>query len=188
MSPSLPKEIPEIRVLEPPRFADERGYFCETYNDERAPSQGVSCTFVQDNESLSLNVKTIRGLHFQVGEAAQSKLVRVVRGAVLDVAVDIRIGSPTYGQHVAEHLSAANGRQMFVPAGFAHGFCTLEPETLVLYKVDRHYVPEAERGIRWDDPDLAIAWPLNGKAPVLSDKDAALPVLSDLGTCFTYQS
>lgn len=188
MAPSSATKISEVRILEPPRFTDDRGYFCETYSDKKAASQGISCTFVQDNESLSLQAGTIRGLHFQFGEAAQSKLIRAVRGAVFDVAVDIRVGSPTYGQYVAKNLSAENGRQIFVPTGFAHGYFTLEPNTLVLYKVDRHYEPEAERGIRWDDPDLQIPWPFEGTSPILSEKDAALPNLSQLETCFTYLS
>jgi dTDP-4-dehydrorhamnose 3,5-epimerase len=186
VSAASPTSLSEVLLLEPLRFADDRGYFCETYNNEKALSEGIGCTFVQDNESLSLKAGTIRGLHFQIGDAAQAKLIRVVRGAVFDVAVDIREGSPTYGQYVAAQLSAENGRQLFVPTGFAHGFCTLEPETLVLYKVDCHYDPGAERGIRWDDPELAIHWPFEGTAPILSEKDAALPYLSQLGTCFTY--
>ena len=183
----LDAALPGPRILQATRFADERGHFSETYNRKELEALGISCSFIQDNESLSSAVGTIRGLHFQIGPVAQTKLVRVARGAVFDVAVDIREGSPTFGQYGAIELSAVNGRQLFIPAGFAHGFCTLEPETLVIYKVDRYYSPEHDRGIRWDDPTLAVPWPLHGRAAVLSKRDQHLPLLSELETCFTYE-
>jgi dTDP-4-dehydrorhamnose 3,5-epimerase len=141
---------------------------------------GLSDPFVQDNQAYNARKGTVRGLHFQTAPHAQGKLVRVLKGAIYDVAVDVRPGSATYGRWVAAELTAAGGEQLFVPRGFAHGYCTLEDETELFYKVDGQYAPELEGGVAWDDPDLAIAWPLAG-APVLSDKDRKLPRLKDLG-------
>lgn len=172
--------IPEVRLLVPDRFADERGFFSETYSRRGLAEAGIEDEFVQDNHSLSAPVGTVRGLHYQLPPFAQAKLVRVTRGAVLDVAVDLRHGSPTFGRHVAATLSAANWSQLFVPVGFAHGFCTLEPDTELVYKVTAHYSREHDRGIRWDDPDLAIDWPVEPAVVVLSDKDRALPRLAEV--------
>jgi dTDP-4-dehydrorhamnose 3,5-epimerase len=168
-------EIPEVLLLRPRRFADDRGFFVESFNAQRfAEATGLAISFVQDNQSLSHAVGTVRGLHFQRPPAAQAKLVGVSQGRILDVAVDVRRGSPTFGRHVAAELSAENGRQIFVPEGFLHGFMTLEPDTLVSYKVNAFYNAAADGCVRWDDPDLAIDWPSPGPAR-LSPKDAAAP-------------
>lgn len=166
------------------RFGDERGYLSETYSRRDFRTVGIEAEFVQDNHSLSGPVGTLRGLHFQLPPQAQAKLVRVLRGAILDVVVDLRRGSATFGQHVAEELSAANGHQLFVPAGFAHGFCTLLPDTEISYKVDHYYAPDCDRGLAWDDPDLAISWPVPSGGPTLSAKDRAQPRLRELPACF----
>jgi dTDP-4-dehydrorhamnose 3,5-epimerase len=172
--------IPGVRLVVPDRFGDGRGYFSETYNRQVFAASGIGDEFVQDNHSLSAPVGTVRGLHYQLPPFAQAKLVRVVRGAVQDVAVDLRRDSPTFGAHVAATLSAANGHQLYVPLGFAHGFCTLEPDTEVVYKVTAYYSREHDRGIRWDDPALDIAWPVQPAAAVLSAKDLTLPSLADV--------
>ncbi len=172
-----------VRVV-PTCFSDHRGHFFESYTQSRFDAAVAPVHFVQDNQSLSRLAGTIRGLHFQRPPFAQAKLVRVVRGAVLDVAVDLRRSSPTYGQHLAVTLSAADRDQLFVPAGFAHGFCTLEPETEVLYKVDAPYSAAHDAGLHWRDPDLAIDWPVAEPAAILSAKDAALPLLRELGDIF----
>ncbi|MBF0305374.1 MAG: dTDP-4-dehydrorhamnose 3,5-epimerase [Alphaproteobacteria bacterium] len=175
-----------LRVVQPRRFADERGFFCETFNARRfAEETGFSPAFVQDNMSLSRPPGTLRGLHFQTNPAAQAKLVSVARGAILDVAVDLRRDSPTFGRHAAIELSAENGRQLFVPCGFAHGFCTLEPDTLVTYKVTGFYSAANDSGLAWDDPDLGIAWPVSPAAVVLSDKDRVHPRLAELPPLFS---
>jgi dTDP-4-dehydrorhamnose 3,5-epimerase len=174
-----PLDIPEVLLITPARFGDSRGFFSETFNAARFAEAGIAGPFVQDNHSLSAAPGTVRGLHCQIGENVQGKLLRVVRGALWDVAVDIRRGSPTYGQHVAAVLSAANWAQIWVPPGFLHGFCTLEPDTEVIYKVTAPYDPAAERGVAWDDPDLALTWPVSGEAALLSDKDRVLPRLAD---------
>ncbi|MBF0336155.1 MAG: dTDP-4-dehydrorhamnose 3,5-epimerase [Alphaproteobacteria bacterium] len=174
-----------LRPLEPRRFGDDRGFFAESYNArDFAARTGLSPVFVQDNMSLSARPGTVRGLHFQTAPFAQAKLVSVMRGAILDVAVDLRAGSPTFGRHAVFELSAANGRQLFVPAGFAHGFCTLEPDTLVFYKVTAFYSAEHDRGLAWDDPTLGIAWPVGPADAVLSDKDRVHPRLADLPPAF----
>lgn len=174
------------RLLTPSRFGDHRGYFSETYNRRRfAQAVGVDVDFVQDNHSLSAEVGTLRGLHFQRHPSAQGKLVRVTRGAVLDVIVDLRYGSPTFGQHIKVELSAANGAQLWVPVGFAHGFCTLLPDTEFLYKVTNYYSPVDDGGVLWNDPDLGIDWPVTADNAQLSDKDRVLPRLCDLPTLFT---
>jgi len=169
--------IPEVMLITPPRFADARGFFAETWNKARLAAAGLDVTFVQDNQSRS-HKGVVRGLHCQIGDNTQGKLVRVLNGAIWDVAIDIRRSSPTYGQHVAAILSAENGAQLWVPHGFLHGFCALEPDTDVLYKVDAPYDRAAERGVRWNDPGLALPWPLAPGEAIVSDKDMELPTLS----------
>lgn len=176
--------IAEVKILVPRRFTDARGIFCETYSKRALAAAGIGLDFVQDNHSISLERGVVRGLHFQIPPFAQDKLVRVVRGSVLDVAVDIRRGSPTFGKHVGTILSADNWQQMLVPAGFAHGFCTLEANTEVLYKVTRFYSPEHDRGLLWNDPDLGIAWPVSPEEAKLSDKDLKHPRLRDAKDLF----
>ena len=176
--------LPGVLCLTPRRFGDGRGWFSESWSARRMEEAGLSFDWVQDNHSHSVEVGTVRGLHCQVPPSAQAKLVRVARGGVLDIAVDIRRGSPTFGQWVAEELSAANGAELLVPRGFLHGFVTLEPETDVLYKVDAFYDPAAERAVRFDDPDLAIDWGIDPARAVLSDKDAAAPAFADLESPF----
>ncbi len=179
-----PTAIPEVRLLTPRRFGDERGFFSEVYNRQRLLDHGIAIEFVQDNHSLSAAAGTLRGLHFQSPPFAQDKLVRVTRGRILDVAVDIRRSSPTYGRHVAVELSAENWWQLLVPVGFAHGFCTLEPHTEVLYKVSAYYSAAHDHGLAWDDPDLGIPWPVPAGGPILSDKDRTHPRLRDLPAHF----
>ncbi|MBV8615892.1 MAG: dTDP-4-dehydrorhamnose 3,5-epimerase [Acetobacteraceae bacterium] len=177
--------IPEVVLLTPPRFADQRGFFSETWSQRRYAALGVPGPFVQDNHSLSSRRGTVRGLHLQVAPSVQGKLVRCVRGAIWDVAVDVRHGSPTYGQHAAAVLSAENWSQLWIPGGFLHGFCTLEPETEVIYKVTADYDRAAERGVVWNDPDLSLPWPVAPEAALLSDKDLELPRLRDCPVWFT---
>ncbi|MEM9989297.1 MAG: dTDP-4-dehydrorhamnose 3,5-epimerase [Pseudomonadota bacterium] len=174
-----------ILVVEPKRFGDDRGFFSETYRQDWALLEN-SEYFQQDNHAFSATPNTVRGLHFQYGRSTQAKLLRVVTGAILDVAVDIRAGSPTYGQAVAVELSAQNGKQLFVPHGFAHGYATLTPDTHVLYKVDRPYDPQSEGAVLWSDPALDIPWPKMDLAPSLSDKDKDAPLLKALDTPFIY--
>ena len=177
-------EIPDVRLITPKVFGDARGYFFETWRENALQEAGIDVHFVQDNQAMSGPPGTVRGLHFQLSPKAQDKLVRVIRGAILDVAVDLRAGSPTFGRHVARRLSAQDHTQLFVPKGFAHGYCTLEPDTEVVYKVTDYYAPQLDRGIAWDDPALAIAWPvLNGEA-ILSDKDRRQPKLADIAPPF----
>ncbi len=166
------------------RFGDHRGFFMETYSQRDFEAVGIGAAFVQDNHSRSATVGTLRGMHFQVPPRAQTKLVRVLQGAILDVVVDIRRNSPSFGQHVSVRLTADAGEQLFVPAGFAHGFVTLEPDTEVAYKVTDYYAPECDRGLAWDDPELALPWPDLPGGPVLSDKDRTHPHLRDLSTAF----
>ncbi len=175
----LPLSIPGLLLVVPKKFADHRGFFSETYRESALAEAGFRGGFVQDNHSLSVAAGTLRGLHFQKPPHAQAKLVRVLRGRILDVAVDIREGSPTFGRHDAVELSAENGRQLLVPEGFAHGFVTMEPDTEVFYKVSSYYAPEADSGILWNDPALGIDWKITTE-PVLSAKDAALPPISSL--------
>jgi len=181
--------IPDVLEISPEVFKDNRGYFSETFHSEKLYQIGITKQFVQDNQSLSTKVYTLRGLHFQTPPHAQDKLVRVLQGAILDVAVDIRHGSPTYGKHVAVELTAENFKQLLVPAGFAHAFLTLLPETIVVYKVTDSYAPECDSGIIWNDPDLAINWPLpKGVQPHLSEKDNQLNTFENLPTnLFPYQ-
>lgn len=178
--------MPDVKLVEPAKFGDARGFFSETFNYETYKAAGIDLRAVQDNHSLSGPRGTIRGLHFQTPPHAQAKLVRVTRGSVLDVAVDIRRGSPSYGKHVAVVLSAEAWNQIYIPRGFAHGFCTLEPDTEFLYKVDNYYAPDHDKGLAWDDPALAIDWLLPPSGAVLSDKDRRHPLLSDLGDYFSY--
>lgn len=180
-----PLELPDCLVVTSKRFGDERGYFTETYNQADFKRAGIDAEFVQDNQSLSAVRGTVRGLHFQTPPYAQAKLLRVLRGAVLDVAVDIRVGSPTFGRHVTMKLDAQAPTQIFIPEGFAHGFCTLDDDTEVLYKVTAPYAPSHDRGLLWNDPDLSIAWPVEEKAVVISYKDTVFPRLSELPEYFT---
>ncbi|MFC7335521.1 dTDP-4-dehydrorhamnose 3,5-epimerase [Rhodocista pekingensis] len=179
--------IDGVLLITPRRFFDDRGYFAELYQEERYRAAGVEVRFMQDNKSLSRPVYTVRGLHFQRPPVAQAKLVQVLRGSIVDVAVDIRHGSPTFGRHVAVTLSAEAGNQLYVPAGFAHGFCTLEPDTEVHYKVSAPYSREHDGGIHWADPALGIEWPAGPDRAVVSDKDRVLPRLADLGPLFHYE-
>lgn len=174
-----------VTLIKPKRFGDDRGWFSETYNRQSAIYAELG-DFVQDNHSLSRPVGTLRGLHFQAPPQAQAKLVRCVRGRIMDYAVDIRRGSPTWGRHVSAELTADNGWQLFVPAGFAHAFLTLEPDCEVVYKVSDYYAPDCEGGIRWDDPTIAIPYPLPGGGPALSDKDRRLPSLAEFDSPFSY--
>ncbi len=176
--------IDAVKLIVPVSFVDARGSFSETYHRARFAEHGIDLDFVQDNQSSSVAVGTVRGLHFQSPPMAQDKLVRVLRGRIIDVAVDIRRSSTTYGQWVAEELSAENRKQLLVPIGFAHGFCTLEADTHVLYKVTNHYSPAHDLGIAWDDPDLAITWPVTAANAVLSDKDAKMPRFKSLPAYF----
>jgi dTDP-4-dehydrorhamnose 3,5-epimerase len=173
-----------LKLIDPAVFGDHRGFFMESYSSRLYADKGIDCVFIQDNHSLSAEAGVLRGLHYQLNPKAQSKLVRVTAGAIYDVVVDIRQGSPTFGQWEGFILSASNKRQLFIPQGFAHGFCTLVPQTELLYKVDEFYSPEHDRGIAWNDPALAIDWPL--LQPVLSDKDAKQPVLVDAEINFNF--
>lgn len=173
-------------VLTLRRFGDHRGYFSETWSRAKLAAQGIDIDFVQDNQSLSVAVGTLRGLHFQAPPRAQAKLVRCGRGVLFDVAVDIRRGSPTYGRWFGVELSAENGRQLLIPAGFAHGFVTRVPETEIIYKCSDYYAPETEGALRYDDPDLAIAWGLTGD-PILSAKDAAAGAFRGFESLFVYE-
>ncbi|WP_131114092.1 dTDP-4-dehydrorhamnose 3,5-epimerase [Lichenihabitans psoromatis] len=181
-------DIPDVVRIRPRRFGDPRGYFSETFSARMFREQVAALDFVQDNEALSGAVGTLRGLHFQRPPTAQGKLIRAIRGAIFDVAVDIRQGSPTFGRHVWARLDGVDGDQLWVPPGFAHGYCTLEPDTLVAYKVTNPYSPADDGGILWNDPALGIAWPLGAGGAVLSDKDTKLPVLADLPAVFTYEA
>jgi dTDP-4-dehydrorhamnose 3,5-epimerase len=177
-------EIADVTVFTPKRLGDSRGFFSEVYNRRVFAEAGVTLDFVQDNQSLSRDVGTLRGLHFQAPPFAQDKLVRVVAGSIFDVAVDIRQGSPTYGRWVGVELSAANFRQLLIPVGFAHGFVTLEPDTMVLYKVTAPYSGPHDLGIAWNDPEIGVHWPRQAASPILSAKDAAQPLLRDVKNPF----
>jgi len=171
--------IPDVLLLTPARFADARGFFSETWSERRYASLGIPGPFVQDNHALSIQAGTLRGLHMQIAPSVQGKLVHCVRGAIWDVAVDVRPNSPTYGRHAAAELSAATGAQLWIPGGFLHGYVTLEPGTEVIYKVTADYDRAAERGVIWNDPDLALPWPVTADRAVLSEKDLLLPRLRD---------
>lgn len=176
-----------VVVISPKRFGDSRGFLEESWSDRDLKAEGIDLSFVQDNHSFSAAAGTLRGLHFQAPPQAQDKLIRCTQGAIFDVAVDIRLGSPTYGQWVGEELSRENGRQLLVPNGFLHGFLTLEPNTEVQYKCTAYYAPECEGAIRWDS--VSITWPLAaGSTPVLSQKDALAPEFSDFRSPFTFEA
>lgn len=178
-------EIPDILIIEPAKHGDARGFLSETYSKPTFADHGVDIEFVQDNHSLSASPGTVRGLHFQIPPFAQTKLVRVLRGAIYDVAVDLRTGSPTFGRSVGRVLSAEAWNQILIPDGFAHGFCTLAPDTEVFYKISRPYSPAHDKGLLWNDPDLRIGWPVAAEAAILSDKDRRLPRLKDLPPYFS---
>lgn len=182
-----PLALPEVLEIVPDRHGDHRGFFSEVWNRAALAEQGVEIGFLQDNHSFSAEPGVLRGLHYQEPPFAQAKLVRVVRGAIFDVAVDIRAGSPTFGRWVGLTVSAEAWNQILVPEGFAHGFVTLEPDCEVLYKVSAPYSRAHDRSIRWDDPAIAIDWPLGGGAPVLSDKDRAAPLLAEAAPAFRYE-
>lgn len=177
--------ISDVKILTPKRFGDARGFFSETYNKATLAEHGLNLEFIQDNHSMSQPVGVLRGLHFQTPPFAQDKLVRVVKGRIFDVAVDIRKGSPTYGKWVGAEISAEAWNQILVPVGFAHGFVTLEPDTEVIYKVTAPYAPDHDKGLAWDDPDIGIDWPLGGVTPTLSGKDTKHPGLADLPAYFS---
>jgi dTDP-4-dehydrorhamnose 3,5-epimerase len=174
-----PLEISEVLIIRPKRFLDVRGFFSEAYNKMLFARAGIDLDFVQDNQSFSANAGTVRGLHFQSPPYAQAKLIRAVKGRIFDVAVDIRKSSPTFGKYVSAEISAEEGNQILVPVGFAHGLCTLEPNTEVLYKVTNYYSPSHDLGIRWNDPAIGIDWPVDEANAHLSDKDRGLPFLGD---------
>jgi dTDP-4-dehydrorhamnose 3,5-epimerase len=179
-----PLDLTDVLLIRPRKFADPRGYFVETWRADTYADLGVTADFVQDNESWSARAGTVRGLHYQAPPAAQAKLVRVLRGSIFDVAVDLRRSSPAFGRWCSAVLTAESAEQMFVPRGFAHGFCTLEDDVLVAYKIDSYYAPAAEGGLAWNDADLAIEWPVSGSAAVVSEKDRALPPLAALQSPF----
>jgi len=180
--------LPGVVIVTPRRFSDARGFFSEVYNRRTFAEAGVDCDFVQDNHSLSRQVGVVRGLHYQAPPHAQAKLVRVAAGRILDVAVDVRRGSPSYGRWTALELSAASGAQLFIPEGFLHGFAVLEPDTEVLYKCSDFYAPACDGAVRFDDPDIGIDWRLDPADVILSDKDAAAPRLRDFDSPFAYEA
>ena len=182
-----PLDLPGLLLIEPKRHGDARGFFSETYNRAAMAEAGFDKPFVQDNHSKSASKGTVRGMHFQRPPHGQDKLLRVTRGAVLDVVVDVRTGSPTFGRHVAVELSEDNWRQLLVPVGFAHGFMTLTDGAEVLYKVTGAYAPQAEGGLRWDDPELEIEWPFGAGEVTVNARDAAWPPLSEQGEIFRYE-
>lgn len=179
--------LPGVRLITPRRFADARGFFAETWSRRAFAEAGIEVDFVQDNHSLSRREGTVRGLHFQAPPHAQAKLVRCGRGRLFDVAVDIRQGSPHYGRWVGAELSAENGRQLYIPAGFLHGFATREPDTEIVYRCSDYYAPECDGAVRFDDPAIGIDWGLPPGAAVTSQKDAAAPLLADLDNPFRYR-
>lgn len=181
-----PTSLPGLLILQPRRFADPRGWFAEVWNRQTLAAQGITLDFVQDNHSLSRASGTLRGLHYQAPPRAQAKLVRAGAGVIWDVAVDVRQGSPGYGQSFGIELSADNGTQLLIPAGFLHGFVTRSADAELLYKCTDSYSAAHDGAVRWDDPDLAIDWGLNGATPVLSDKDRAAPLLRDWHSPFVF--
>jgi dTDP-4-dehydrorhamnose 3,5-epimerase len=181
-----PLNLVGLVLLRARRFDDERGYFVETHNTKRFNAAGIAASFVQDNQSYSARRGTIRGFHFQQPPQAQAKLVRVLHGRIYDVAVDLRLGSPSYGRWVGEILSAEGGEQLFIPRGFAHAFCTLEPDTMVFYKVDAFYAPSSEGGLIWNDPTLAVKWPVPVADVVLSDKDRTYGRFAEFSSPFQF--
>lgn len=180
--------IPGLKIITPARFGDRRGFFSESYNCQRMAEHGIDTEFVQDNHSMSAQVGTVRGLHFQSPPHAQAKLVRCGRGRLLDVAVDIRRGSPTFGKWESVELSHDNGRQLLVPVGFLHGFATLEPDTEVIYKCSDYYAPECDGAVRFDDPAIGVDWGIAQADAVLSEKDAAAPMLAELDSPFVFDA
>lgn len=180
--------LPGVMILTPRRFGDARGWFSEVWNQQTLAAAGIHYDFVQDNHSYSRDVGTVRGLHFQSPPHAQTKLVRCGRGAVLDVAVDIRKGSPTYGKWLGVELSADNGKQLLIPAGFLHGFATILPDSELLYKCSDVYAPDCDGAVRFDDPDFGIDWGIDPARAILSDKDNAAPLFKDFSSPFTYEA
>lgn len=179
-------DIPDVKLIRPKVHGDHRGFFLESYNAKTFAAHGVDAVFVQDNHSMSREKGVVRGLHFQAPPYAQGKLVRVIRGAIFDCAVDVRKGSPTFGKHVSVELRAETHHQLWVPEGFAHGFCTLETDTEVIYKTTNLYAPDHDFGLKWNDPDLGIAWPVSADDAILSDKDQKQLSLRELPDVFTY--
>ena len=182
-----PLAIPAVVLVRPKKFGDARGYFMETYSTAAFATAGIDADFVQDNQSLSAARGVVRGLHFQAPPVPQAKLVRVLRGEIFDVAVDIRRGSPTYGRWVGVELSADAGNQLYIPVGFLHGFAVLEPNSELLYKCSDFYAPDCDGAVRFDDPDIGIDWGIDPKAAILSDKDAKAPLLKDFVSPFVYE-
>lgn len=180
MTTIVPLSLPEVLLITPKRYGDARGWFSETWSRQTLSAAGVSCDFVQDNQAYNSRRGTVRGLHFQAAPHPQAKLVRVLKGAVLDVAVDVRSGSSTYGRWVSARLTAEGGEQLLVPRGFAHGYVTLVDDTELFYKVDGAYAPQTEGGVLWNDPDLGIDWGVSEEEAILSDKDRSLPRLKDM--------
>jgi len=179
--------IADVKLIEPVRHADSRGFFSEVFKENELRKHAIDIDFVQDNHSLSVSKGVVRGLHFQIAPFAQAKLLRVTAGSIFDVAVDIRDGSPSFGRHVAVVLSATDWNQILIPEGFAHGYCTLEPNTEVIYKVSAYYSPSHDCGLLWNDPALGIAWPVGADEALVSDKDRKHPVLSRLPQHFRYE-
>jgi dTDP-4-dehydrorhamnose 3,5-epimerase len=180
------ENVPAVHVVLSAIHKDDRGFLSEVWREDDLKGSGINARFVQENHSRSEAAGTIRGLHFQVGAAAQAKLVRCPHGSILDVAVDIRRGSPTFGRHVAIVLSAENWKQLYVPIGFAHGYCTLAPCSEVVYKMSAYYDPDSERGLAWDDPSLGIAWPVNSQTAILTQRDRRFPSLAELSDFFPF--
>ena len=182
-----PTKLAGVFLVTPRRFGDRRGFFSESWSRKSLADHGIDLDFVQDNHSMSREVGTVRGLHFQSPPHAQDKLVRCGRGRLFDVAVDIRKGSPTFGEWVGEELSFENGKQLLIPAGFLHGFVTLEPDTEIIYKCTDYYAPECDGAIRFDDPDIGVDWGIAPEQAILSDKDANAPFLKDFNSPFSYE-
>ena len=180
-------DIPDVKILQPVRHEDSRGFFSEIFNTQDLAASGLELEIVQENFAFSNQAHTIRGIHFQTPPYEQAKLVQVVSGAIYDVAVDLRKGSPWYGQFTGAEISAKKWNQILIPAGFGHGLCTLEPNTAVIYKVTQHFSKQHDTGIFWNDPELDIPWPLGNTKPLLSDKDEVLPMLSNFSSPFIYK-
>lgn len=180
-------DMPDVKIIKLQKHGDHRGFFSETYNKKALAESAIHLDFVQDNHSLSVEKGVVRGLHYQIPPFAQDKLLRVIRGSVFDVAVDLRKGSPTFGKHISVILSTKEWNQILIPKGFAHGFCTLEPNTEVLYKVTDYYAPSSERGVLWNDPELGIQWPVSLNTAILSDKDRLFPKFSEVKDFFDYE-
>lgn len=176
--------IPEVKLITPARHQDNRGFLSEVFNQRNLQDGGITDNFVQENHTYSVSAGTVRGLHYQAPPSPQAKLVRVLRGAIFDVAVDVRKSSTTFGQHFGVELNTENWSQLYIPEGFAHGFCTLEPDTEIAYWASSYWDPELDCGIAWDDPDLAIPWPVDPASAVLSEKDRQLPLLREISSHF----